>query len=138
MMIDDDDRDLLAQPVERLEQLLDDGGSKSLEWLIEQQHSHVTGQRTRHRHHLLFAAGQIVRRAVQPLADAREILVDPLASPMHAVTRLPLQAAEFEIVLDAHACEQAAPLRYIADAKPRAFGGRTPDQLSVGKFDRPV
>ena len=119
MVIDDDDGDFLAQPVEGLEQLLDHGRRQALEGLVEQQHPHVARQRARHRDHLLLAAGEIIRRAVEPLANAREIFVDALAGPVHAVAGLALQPAEFEILLDAHAGEQAAALRHIADAEPR-------------------
>ena len=56
MMVDDDDRDLLAQLVEALEQLLDHGRRQTLERLVEQKHANVAGQRARNRHHLLLAA----------------------------------------------------------------------------------
>src|SRR4051812_20838459 len=118
MVINDDDRDLLAQPVKRLEQLLDHGWCEPLERLIEQEHPHITRQRAGNRDHLLLATREIVRRAVEPLADAWKVFVDALAGPVHAVAGLPLQPAEFEILFDAHAGEQAAPLRYVTDAKP--------------------
>ena len=37
MVIDDDDGDFLAQPIERLEQLLDHRWRQTLEGLVEQQ-----------------------------------------------------------------------------------------------------
>src|SRR4029077_17340270 len=89
------------------------------------QHSpHTARQRPRYRNHLLLAAGKIIRRRIEPLADPREIFVDALARPVHAVAGLALQPAEFEILLDAHAGEQAAALRHIADAKPGILRGR--------------
>ena len=70
-MIDDDHRDLLAQPVEGFEQLLGDGGRKPLERLVEQKHPHVAGERARDGDHLLLAARQIVGRRVASAAPSR-------------------------------------------------------------------
>ena len=62
MVIDDDDRDFVAQLVEGLEQLFHDSRGQTLEWLVQQQDAGIAGQGTGHGHHLLFAAGQIVGR----------------------------------------------------------------------------
>ena len=48
---------------------------------------------------------------------------------MHAVAGLALQAAKLEILLDAHAGEQAAALRHVADAEP-AHSRRTKGPIS--------
>src|SRR6185312_13129085 len=69
-------------------------------------------------------------------ANAREVFVNALARPMYAIAGLPLQAAEFEILFDGHAGEQATPLRHIADAETRAFCRRTSDKLGARKLDR--
>src|SRR3954464_9554669 len=97
IVVDNDDGDFLAQPVEGFEQLLDHCGRQALERLVEQQHPHVAGQRARHRDHLLLATGKIIRRAVEPLANSREILVDALPAPVHAMAGLPLQPAKLQI-----------------------------------------
>src|SRR5258705_7849465 len=138
MVIDDDDRDFLAQPVEGFEQLLHYGWSKTLEGLIEQQYAYVARQRAGHRNHLLFASRKIIRGAVEPLPDPREIFIDSFPRPMHAVAGLALQPAKFKVLLDAHAREQAAPLRHVADTKPRVLRRRIADKLAVGEFDRSV
>src|SRR3954447_4328985 len=78
VVVDDDDGDFFAQAVEGLEQLLDHGRREPLERLVQQQHPHVAGQRARDRDHLLLAAGKIIRRAVEPLADSRKVFVDTL------------------------------------------------------------
>src|SRR5450631_1960332 len=138
IVIDDDDGDFLAQAIEGFEQLLDHGRRQALKRLIEQQYPHVAGQRAGHRHHLLLSAGEIVGGTVEPLTNAREIFVDALARPVHAVAGLPLQPAELEILLDAHAGEQAAALRHIADAAPRVLRRRSANQFVLGKSDRSV
>ena len=43
-----------------------------------------------------------------------------------------------KILLDAHAGEQAAPLRHVADAETRVLRGRMADQFSFGEPDRSV
>src|SRR3954454_17114499 len=138
IVIDDDDGDFPAQTVEGFEQLLDDRGRQALERLVEQQHPHVAGQRAPHRDHLLLATGEVIGGTVEPLANTRKVFVDALARPVHAVSGLPFQAAEFEILLDAHAREQAAALRHIADAEARVLRRREPDYLVAGQLDRTV
>ena len=123
MVIDDDDGDFLAQPIERLEQLLDHRWCQTLEGLVEQQDPDVARKGAGDRDHLLLAAGEIIRRAVEAFANPRKIFVDAFSSPVHAVAGLPLQPAELEILLDAHAGEQAAPLRHVADAETRVLRG---------------
>ena len=56
MVVDDQDRHMMAQPVERLEQFLDDRRRQPLERLVEQQYAGVARQRTRDRDHLLLAS----------------------------------------------------------------------------------
>src|SRR4051812_27645722 len=138
IVVDDDDGDFLAQPVEGFEQLLDHCGRQALERLVEQQHPHIAGQRARHRDHLLLATGKIIRRAFEPLANAWKVFVDALPGPVHAMAGLPLQPAELQILLDAHAREQAAALRHIADAEPRILRRRIADQLVARELDRSV
>src|SRR6266436_2248299 len=138
IVIDDDDGDFLAQAIEGFEQLFDHGRRQTLERLIEQQYPDVAGQRAGDRHHLLLAAGKIIRRTIQPFANPREIFVDPLPGPVHAIAGLALQRAELEILFDAHAGEQAAALRHITDAEPRGLRRRKSDQLAVCKPDRSV
>src|SRR6476659_5917874 len=110
MVIDDDNSDFPAQPVEGFEQLLYDGWSEAFEGLIEQQYSHVARKRAGHRNHLLFAAREIIRWAVEPLSNPRGIFVDALPRPMYAIAGLALQPTKFEILLDAHPREQTAAL----------------------------
>src|SRR5262249_5561225 len=64
VMVNNDQRDLLSEPVENFEQFLSDGGRKSLERLIKQEHLHVAGQCAGNGDHLLFATGQIVGRRI--------------------------------------------------------------------------
>src|SRR5437588_2974741 len=78
MVIDDDDCDFPAQPVEGFEQLLYDGWSEAFEGLIEQQYPPSARKRAGHRNHLLFAAREIIRWAVEPLSNPREIFIDAL------------------------------------------------------------
>src|SRR3712207_5656939 len=102
MVVDDDDGDLAPEPVEAFEQLLDDGRSKTLEGLVEEEHLHVARKGARDRHHLLLAAGQEVRRSVEPLADAGEILEDLVQVPADAVAGFPLEPAEFQVLGHTH------------------------------------
>ena len=136
MMVDDDDRDLVPELVEAFEQLLDHRRRQALERLIQQQHAHVARQSARDRHHLLLAAGEIIGRLVQPLLDAREIFEDALEIPARADAGFALQAAELEILRDAHAGEKSAALRHIADAEPRDLRGAQARDLRTAEPDR--
>jgi hypothetical protein len=40
---------------------------------------------------------------------------------MHAIARLALQSTQFKILLHAHAREQTAALRHVADSEPRVL-----------------
>src|SRR5206468_5542780 len=112
--------------------------SEAFEGLIEQQYPHVARKRAGHRNHLLFAAREIIRWAVEPLSNPREIFVDALPSPMHAIAGLALQPTKFKILLDAHAREQTAALWHVADPEPRILRRRIADKLAVGESDRSV
>ena len=122
MVIDDDNRDLLPQPIEGLEELFDHRWRKALKRLVQQKNPDVAGKRASHGHHLLLTTGEIICRAIQPLLDSRKILVDAFAGPVDTVAGLPFQPAELKILIDAHAGEQAAALRHISDAEPRVLG----------------
>ena len=80
--------------------------------------------RARHRDHLLLAAGEIVRRDMHALLQAREVLEDLLLVPHHAVAAVGLarEPAEREVFPHRHAGEQAAALRHVADAEARDVG----------------
>ena len=124
VMVDDQDRDLVAQLVESLEQLFDDRRREALEGLVEQQHAGVARERTRHRHHLLLAARQVVGRRAPALLDAREEGEDLLLVPVDAGVVAPLQAPELHVLGHRHAGEQAAALRHVGDAAARDLGRR--------------
>ena len=132
VVVDDDDRDLVAQLVEALEQLLDDRRREALEGLVEQEHAHVAGERARDRHHLLLAAGEVVGRR----ASARAMR-GKKAKMRSTSQRTPwpvwrLQAAELQVLRHRHAGEEPAPLRHVADAAPRDLGrGQAGDLLAV-------
>src|ERR1043166_3004523 len=81
MMIDDHDGDLVAQPVERLEQFLGDRGRQPLERLVQQQQPYVAGKRARDRDHLLLAAREIIRRRVPALRKPGKHPHDALVVP---------------------------------------------------------
>ena len=119
VVVDDDDRDLVAQLVEGLEQFLDHRRRQALEGLVEQQHLRVAGERPRHRDHLLLAARKVVGRRAPALLDARKEGEDPLLVPVHARAVAPAQPAELHVLGDAHAGEEPAALRHVRDAAPR-------------------
>ena len=73
---------------------------------------------------------------MQPLLDAREIFEDALEIPARADAGLALQAAELEILRDAHAGEQPAALRHVADAEPRDLRGAQARDLRAAELDR--
>src|SRR5688572_2759068 len=98
MVIDEDDRHLVAELVEALEELLDDGGGESLERLVEQEDADVARQGAGDGHHLLLAARQEIGRRIEALADAREIIEDALEIPAHAVPGLAPEAPELEVL----------------------------------------
>ena len=119
--------------VEHLEQLEDHGRRQALERLVQQQQLDVARHRARHRDHLLLAAGEIIRRDIHALLQAREIFEDPLLAPHHAVAAVGLarETPEREIFPHRHAGEQPAALRHIADAHPRDVGrGQAGDAAS--------
>ena len=98
----------------------------------------MPGQRARDRDHLLLAAGEIVRRDVHALLQAREIFEDLLLAPHHAVAAVgrAREAAEREVLGDRHAGEQAAPLRHVADAEPRDVRRRHAGDVAALVLDR--
>src|SRR5262245_66020129 len=103
MVVDDDDGNFPAKLVEALEQLLDYGGCEPFERFVQQQHSYVSRQRARYRHHLLLAARQIVGRRVESRSEAREILQNALQIPAHAQARAAPERAKLQVVSNAHA-----------------------------------
>src|ERR1700674_1974571 len=136
MMIDDDDGDLLAQLVEALEKLLDHRRCQAFERLIEQKHTNVTRQRARNGNHLLLAAGKEIRRRIEPLLEARKVVENSRQIPAHADAGLALEPAQFQVVSHRHAGEQAATLRYVADAEASDAGRGLADELVAGELDR--
>src|SRR5882762_5309769 len=98
MVIDDDDSDFPPQPVEGFEQLLYYGWSEALEGLIEQQYPHVARKRAGHRNHLLFAAREIIRWAVEPLSNPREIFVDAIPSRAFCADELPISSLSESLI----------------------------------------
>ena len=135
MVVDDDDADLLPELVEGLEQFLDDGRRQPLEGLVQQQHAGVARQRPGHRDHLLFAAREVVGRRMPALLDAREEGED-LPRPSAAGAGHPLEPAELHVLVDAHAGEQAAPLRHIGDAGAGDRGGAQAGNFFARQLDR--
>ena len=135
IVLDDHDRQLLPQPVERLEQLLDHRRRQALERLVEQQHAHVPG-RARARPRPSAARRPTGSRPACRAARASRGKNSRIFSSDHATPAplAPLQAAELEIVAHAHAGEQPASLRHVADAAARdwprrgAAPGRSPAQ----------
>ena len=81
MVIDEDDRHLVAELVEALEELLDDRRGEALEGFVEEKHADLSGKRPRDRHHLLLAAREEIRGGFEALADAGKILEDPVEGP---------------------------------------------------------
>src|SRR3954462_776111 len=136
VMVDDDDRDLVAELIEALEELLDDGRREALERLVEEEHAHVAGERAGDRHHLLLAAGEEIGGGVEALGETREVGEDALEVPAHAMAGLALEAAELEVLRHRHAGEQPAALRDVADAEARDFGRGQAGDLLGSEPDR--
>jgi len=128
----------LRRPSKVSNNCFDHGWRKPLEGFIEQQDAHVARQGARDRNHLLLAAGEIVPRDYRAVRDAPGNIRKSV--PLSSAHRcgLALQAAKLEILRDAHAGEQAAALRHIADAEPGDLRGGEPDQFAVGEPDRTV
>ena len=130
-VVDDDDRDLVAQPVERLEQLLrrppatrPSNGSSSSSTRTSPD------ERAGDRHHLLLAAREIVgRRVAAARGGAGSIRRCARQSQCTPVPVWRLQAAEREVLGDRHAGEQAPALRHVADAEARDLGRGQPRDL---------
>jgi hypothetical protein len=55
------------------------------EGLVKQENPDVAGQGASNSYYLLLAAGEIIRRTVEPFTNPREILVDAPARPVRAV-----------------------------------------------------
>ena len=126
---------LLAQLVEALEQLLDDGRCQPSNGSIEQDDtSNVARQSAGNCHHLLLAAGQVIRRHIDAPRGA-ENSRESRQIPTHANAGLALEPAEFEVVSHGHACKQAATLRHITDAEASDAGRRLADELVAGELD---
>ena len=66
-MVNDDQRDLLSEPVENFEQFLSDGRRKSLERLIKREHLHVAGA-------VLPTPRSVRRLATAPASQGRQYI----------------------------------------------------------------
>src|SRR5690606_20964058 len=136
IVIDDDDRNLAPEPVEALEQLLDNGGRQSFERLVQQKHLHVAGKRAGDGHHLPPTARNEICGRVEALADSGEVLEDPLEVPSHTVTLLAVEATELKVLPHRHAGEKPSTLRYVADAALGNLGRRQTCDLLPSKAYR--
>src|SRR3712207_9505725 len=136
VMVDNDDRNLMAELVETLEKLLDDGWSKTLEGLVQEQHLDVAREGACDCHHLLLAAGKEIRRGVEPLTDPREVLEDLVHIPPDAMTGFSLEPSELKILSHSHSGKEAAPLRHIANSQTRDLRRRTAGDLPAIESDR--
>src|SRR5258708_6796975 len=88
VVLDDEDRDLAAQLIERLEHFLHHRRREPLERLVEEQQAHVARKRARDRHHLLFATPEHVGLRCELLPELGDVPDDALLVPMHAVASL--------------------------------------------------
>src|SRR5215212_1800381 len=102
-MVDDHNRDFAPELVEALEELLDHGRRETLERLVEQKDAHVAGQGAGDSHHLLLAAREKIRRRIEPLPDAWEVVEDAWKIPAQTVPRLTFEPPQFEILRDGQA-----------------------------------
>src|SRR5450759_1710206 len=116
IVFDDEDGDLTAQLVERLEYFLDYRGSQTLEWLVQHQQPHIAREGAGDRDHLLLAAGEHIRIGIEFVANAGKVAEDALPIPMHAGAAAARQPAEAEILRDGESGKEPAPLGYQADA----------------------
>jgi len=90
------------------------------------QYPHVAGQRAGHRDHLLLAAGEVIGRAVEPLANSWKVFVDAFPRPVHAHALSAASGRQARDSAHAHPREQAAALRHVADAEPRICADELP------------
>ena len=110
-------------------QLLADLGVQGAEGLIEQQHLGLVRQRTRHRHALLLAAGELRR---QPLIHAleRHQAQQLLATlPARPGAHVPHAQRELDVLCHRHMAEQ----RVVLEHQPHAAlaGGDVRDVAAV-------
>src|SRR5262249_25069524 len=106
MVINNQDRYLVAQLVEGLEKLLDYGWRQTLEGFVEKQHTRVARKGARDSNHLLLSTRKIVGGRTPALLDTGEEGKDLLLVPVDANVVAAAQMAEFQIIGNAHAGEQ--------------------------------
>ena len=122
----------MAELIETFEKLLDDGWSKTLERLIQEQHLDVAREGACDRHYLLLAAGEEIRRGVEPRTNPREVLEDLIQIPPDAMAGFSLEPSELKILSHSHFGKESAPLRHIANSQTRDLRRRTAgDRLAL-------
>ena len=85
------------------------------EWLIQQQHARLDGQRSSERHTLLLATRQLVGIAIAQASQVNQVQ-HFLGVPRHEVRgRVAHPETERHVLLDSHVREQRIVLEYHTD-----------------------
>ena len=116
---------LVAQPLQDLDDLVDDRGLDTLGRLVEQDETRFAAKAARERQQLLLAARQRAAGPLEQRLEARKFLEHFVNDLLLAAVLL--GAAHAQIVVDREAGENLAPLRHIAEPQPRTLirlGGR--------------
>src|SRR4051812_47338531 len=135
VLLDHEDRQAVArEPLERLDQHLDDRRREPLGRLVHDQEPRVGEQRAADREHLLLAAGELHPAVPAPLGQTWEQLVHGIRRP--ALIAAPRRRHP-QVLVDGQRREQPPPLRHVADASAGHLVGRAPDQLLPVELDGP-
>ena len=141
VMLDDHDRDLASQALDRHKHFVDHRRGKPLEGFVKQQQAHAAGERPSDRDHLLLAAGEAIRFDVHPIAQARKDLEYTRQVPVYTA-RVPCvaaQGAECEVLRNGQAVDPTpSPVaeEASADAEPPAANGRRRSRRGRGGSKR--
>src|SRR3954453_20754486 len=123
VLLDEQYRRQLGQPLEHAGDVGDERGRESLGRLVDEQYSVVVQERARDRDHLLLAAGQRACALLRALLELGEELVDEV------VARIRVALCEAEVLRNRETGEDVAVLGDVADRLPDDAMCRKPGQL---------
>ena len=128
---------LVGHPLHDRQQLADDDRRKPERQFVDQQHSRLGDERHAQRQHLLLAAAEVARVAMQPLAQQREHLqhfLDGLGATLGVAAARP--AGQLQVLLHRQATEHALAARHLADAERGDLVGWRVGDVAAVENDR--
>src|ERR1700738_3880222 len=127
---------VVAEPLQDLDNLLDDRGLDALSRLVEEEQARFTAKAARDRQQLLLAAGERAAGAVEQRLEAWKFFQHLRDGVLLAPCLL--AATHAQIVVDRETGENLASLRHITEPQPRAAIGLGPRHVVAMQAYQPA